>query len=303
MAAPVISNINVSDYTPAQNVRVLVTCDVDFDGAGNAVAKIEWGVGDYSNEVIMDNTLGDTYEGEIPGQLDGVIVQWRLNMSSNAGDTVENQSNIEWQEADRIILITQDNQLGSSDLLAVQSPLSFLIDFTYVGSAPNVLYCDIYNSDDDLLDTFKCIPYKDLVPGLRQFIFIADSVLRGYMDDFEEFVQTSGTFQFVDNITTEFKLTFRDPDDIALSVSTEFTACHASRQFGENPNMIEIFNNEIDCYITSENKPVYVYFYNDDPANIVTVEDQSFSEQIALDYDDTEFADFDDTLFTIDIIE
>lgn len=169
------------------------------------------------------------------------------------------------------ISIHEDNKVGDSDLLAVQSPLAFLVDVTYTGAIPDVLYCDVYDEDSVLLSTFKCIPYQDLLETERRFIFIADSILRGYMDVFDDFVQTVGSFVYVDGITKIFELKFRDPDEGVPDESIIFTAIHASKEFGENPNLSEIFNNESQSYLAPKDGVVYVYFYNDDTSNQVSV--------------------------------
>ena len=56
------------------------------------------------------------------------------------------------------ISISQDNKVDESNLMAVQSPLIFLIDVTYSGDPPDILYCDLQDEDSVLLNTFKCIP-------------------------------------------------------------------------------------------------------------------------------------------------
>ena len=200
------------------------------------------------------------------------------------------------------LTISQNNKVGSSDLMAVHSPLIFLVDVEYSGTDPYFIYVDIYDIDDALLGTFKCIPYLDLLPTIRQFMFIADSVLRGYMDLFNDQIQTNNSFIHIPAITKVFKLVFRDPDGVATDAETTITAIHAASQFGENQNLSSIYLNETQEYLCGVNLPVYVYFYNDSELNTVMVEDQSFQESIALDYDDTEFADFDDRLFTINVI-
>jgi hypothetical protein len=200
------------------------------------------------------------------------------------------------------ITISQDNKVLTSDLMAVHSPLVFLVDVEYSGTDPEILFVDVLDADDTLLGSFKAIPYKDLLPTIRQFMFIADSVLRGYMESFEEFVQGSDTLVAVPDITKQFKLIFSDPDSICPPTELEFVAIHSASQFGSNPNRSDIFNNDPDEYIAIANFPVYVYFYNDDPNNVVTIGDSSVQEVIATDYDDDQFTDFDDRLFLIDII-
>jgi len=160
--------------------------------------------------------------------------------------------------------IYQDNKVGDSDLMAAHSPLTFLIDVTYTGAVPDVLYCDLYDETPTLLATFKCIPYQDLLATERRFLFIADSIIRGYMESFDDFVQSENSLVYVDGITKVFELKFRDPDAGVSDESILFTAIQASRQFGENPNLTDIFNNESQTYLAPLDGIVYVYFYNDD---------------------------------------
>lgn len=169
------------------------------------------------------------------------------------------------------ISIHEDNKVGDSDLLAVHSPLAFLIDVTFTGAIPDVLFCDVYDEDAVLLATFKCIPYQDLLPTERRFIFIADSILRGYMNEFDDFVQTENSFVAVSDITKIFELKFRDPDAGVPDAEVTFTAIQASKEFGENPNLTDIFNNETQIYLAPKDGVVYIYFYNDDPTAAVSI--------------------------------
>jgi hypothetical protein len=169
------------------------------------------------------------------------------------------------------ITIYQNNKVGDSDLLAVHSPLSFLVDVTYSGAVPDILYCDIYDETPTLLTTLKCIPYQDLTPTQRRFILIADSTIRGYMDDFDDFVQSENSFVSVPKITKIFELRFRDPDAGVPDVTFTFTAIHAAREFGESPNLSEVYNNDSDTYYAAKGETVYIYFYNDNASNVITI--------------------------------
>lgn len=196
--------------------------------------------------------------------------------------------------------ISQDNIQDESNLVAVHSPLIFLVNADYTGAAPEVLYCDVYDSDDVLLGRFKCIPYVDLTSTLRQFMFIADSILRGFMESFDDEVQSGGSIEYVDNITKEFTLEFLDTTE-AFTDTVDIVACHAVRQFGEDPNMETIFWNEAKTYYGYENKPVYVYIYNDNIGNIVGTTPGETGFEYALDYDDEIFTDAVDDPFTVTV--
>ena len=166
------------------------------------------------------------------------------------------------------INITQDNFIGDSNLLAVHSPIIFIITANFTGSAPEILYCKVLDNLDDELGVFKCIPYLDVLATSRQFLFIADGILKGFMEPFDDFVQTSGSVEYCPGFTKEFTLRFYgDPSYIITELP--IVAIHASRQFGESVNTEDIFNNEARTYIFLENKQGYVYFYNSDEANVI----------------------------------
>lgn len=199
--------------------------------------------------------------------------------------------------------IVQDNTVGDSDLIAVHNPVVFKINVTYTGSAPDIVYARVFDSTPTLLGTFKCVPYVDVTTNIRQYIFIADSILRGYMEDeFEDFVQTGASLDYCDGITKEFRIDFDDYDTPLPAVPVYFTAIHAARQFGDEngPNAEDIFNNDAKVYYACEEKPVYLYVYNDDEANIIGTTSSIGDDYIACDYDDEDFEDsYDGELFTI----
>ena len=201
-----------------------------------------------------------------------------------------------------LIEISQDNIYNDSDLMPVHSTLVFLVDVTYSGSIPEYIYCDVYNEDSELLGTFKCIPNRDKTLTKREFAFVADEVLRGFMNSYDDFVQSDYSFVSVPDITKFFTLTFRDPGAIASSVSQEIMAVHGAAQFGSNPNLDTVYNNETDTYYTAEGQPIYIYFYNNDATNTVTVEDQSLQTVYAVDYLVENYADASGNLYTINVI-
>jgi hypothetical protein len=194
--------------------------------------------------------------------------------------------------------IAQNNIVGDSNLMAVHSPLIFLINASYSGASPENFYCKVYDEDDTLLGTFKCIPYLDILATLRQFMFIADSILRGFMYDFSDELQSAGSLEHIEDMTKIFKLEF---GDFVTAFTDEITivALHSNRQFGEDINQTEIFNNEDKTYYGYEGKPVYMYIYNDSEANSITTVPIESGYDYALDYDDTIFADAVDEDFII----
>lgn len=172
------------------------------------------------------------------------------------------------------VTVYQDNIIGSNNLVAVHSPLVFLIDVTYTGAVP-VLMCDITIdgvtpvSDDA---TMKCVFHSDISPTVRRFMFRADSMLRAFMEDFEDFIQTSETVVEVLKVKQEFVLVFYDSGDL-FSDTVNIIAFHAKRQFGQTPAISEIYANEDILYIAGSDKPVYIYFFNDSDGAIRTITD------------------------------
>lgn len=189
------------------------------------------------------------------------------------------------------ITISQDNKLTGCNLLAIHNPLVFLIDVTYSGETPQKLYCDVINSESVTLATYQCIPYQD-ISNYRQFAFVADQIIRGEMDDFKDYNSDERVLEFVPNITKQFTLKFYI--DETLSAETDFTACHAARQYGDSPAMQSISQNTNEnTYIAGEGRPVYIYFYNDDETNVITVGSAELEYLRLLDYDSVALLDFD----------
>lgn len=185
-----------------------------------------------------------------------------------------------------LLTVIQDNKvISGSDLLCVHSPLIFIIDAEYTGTAPDAIYVKVQDVPAyTLLGTYKLIPYLDTSSTHRQFIFIADAIIRGLMEDFPDFVQSGQSLVPVADIIKKFSLVFIDTLEAVMGLEVIFMALCATRQFGDNPNAIEIFNNDVDTYHGAVNKPVYVYFYNDLATNVITVEDHISSAEMTGDF-------------------
>lgn len=199
------------------------------------------------------------------------------------------------------ISVYQDNKIGNSDLLPVHSPLVFLIDVSYSGAAPNDLYAILKDENDVELATFNCIPYRDVLSTVRRFAFVANDLIRGYMDGFDDEVTTAFSIAYVNGITKIFKVEFKDPAEAVVSQTIQFTAIHGANQFGDNPNKESIYNNEANTYIGVTNRPVYVYIYNNDENNIITLQQGGLQEVYALDYNDDFFTDYLGNRYTITV--
>lgn len=167
--------------------------------------------------------------------------------------------------------IEQDNVVNGSNLMPIHSPLIFLIDANYSGSPPNSINCEIQDDSGTALVTVQCVPFADLNFTVRRFSFMAHNILQAFMDDFDDFEQPENTFMPVPNINKVFKLVFKDPDAAAADVETTITAVHGVRQFGDQPNLSDQFNNDNEKIYIQEGLPGYVYFYNDNENNVINI--------------------------------
>lgn len=196
------------------------------------------------------------------------------------------------------ISVVQDNFVNGSDLLPVHSPLAFIVDVTFSGDVPDVINVEIYD-DATLLDTYRAIVYRDASETVRQFVFKASQAIRTLLEDFSDFNQASETLLHVPEMSRTLTLRFVDPDNAATYDELTATFLHAAAQYGEAPNKDAIFNNDIDRYYAIQDGIVYVYFYNDDPSNVLTIGGTLADEGNAVDFNDDPFVDFNDDNFTI----
>ncbi len=161
------------------------------------------------------------------------------------------------------ISIYQDNIVDECNLLAVHSPLIFLIDITYNGTAP-LCYCDIYGGSQAIgesTDRFLCTFDSDQSATIRRYRFEADAILRSFMEDFDDFIQSANSVQLVQKVNRQFTLRFFDGEN-QVEESVTIIAFAASRQYGQNAALTDIMNNEDILYLAQKNRPVYIYFYN-----------------------------------------
>ena len=184
--------------------------------------------------------------------------------------------------------IVQNNVTELTNLLSVHNPISFLANVIYVGQAPEHVTVFLSDENNNELGTFSAIPYKDIDANTRQFIFIADKIVRSYLDEFYDYRSELNVIEFVPNITKVMNIWFID-DHTGTYDYCKFVACHASRQFGENQNMIGIeLNQEKTTYIAAVGEVVYVYYYSAREGDIISVDT---NYEYLLDFDGTPFTD------------
>ena len=196
--------------------------------------------------------------------------------------------------------ISQDNIINGSNLMPVHSPLTFLVDVTYTGVDPTILFVDVIH-ESEVLETYKCIPFNDPLANVRTFAFIANDVMKGLMGEFDDFAHLTETLEYVEGRTKLFTLNFYDPDNIATNDSVVIDLVHGAAQFGDNPNFDSIFNNDDQVVYGPDGSWCYVYFYNDDINNVLTIGSPVATLDLASDYDDVIFSDYDDEEFQIDV--
>lgn len=165
------------------------------------------------------------------------------------------------------ITVVQDNKVDSCPLLSVHNPLVFIVEANYTSTAPDTLYV----SESVNSGIYSCIPYSDPQAGKRQFMFIADEIIRGLMGDFDDIVQAGTTNIFRANKTLDLTLTFYDPSTPATDCTIDIIAMAGSRQFGESPSINELYENEDESYVGIVGFPCYCYFFNDSTSNVLTV--------------------------------
>ena len=198
------------------------------------------------------------------------------------------------------ITITQDNKVNGSDLVPIHSPLVFLADANFTGDYPTALYVDVIDGST-LIDTFKAIPYTDVLANVRRFAFVATDVIKPLLGNFDDFHQLNNTLAYVNGMTRVLTLRFYDPANNATEAETTCTFVHGAAQFGDNPNFDTIYNNAASTYYGPDGKIVYIYFYNNDITNILTIDSPTTLIDYAADFDDAIFDDYDDEPFEIEV--
>ena len=166
------------------------------------------------------------------------------------------------------ISIIQDNKIDGWELLSCHNPLCFIAEVDYDGLTPDFIDVELLSGSTSIAK-MKAISFKDSAPKSRQFIFIADAIIRGAMPDFNDEVQGSNTLIHIENITKEFQIVFTYED---LTASTSFVACNASSQFGDEFGACLKNINLPTTYTAGEGGVVYIYMYNWDENNVITMD-------------------------------
>ena len=165
------------------------------------------------------------------------------------------------------IRVIQDIKVDGFALLSVHNPLTFIVEVDYDGLTPD--YCDVELLTDSVsLVKLKAIAYQDTAPKTRQFIFVADEIIRGWMPRFEDEVQAADTLIYIENMTREFTVVFTFEN---LTASIDFVACNASSQFGDIYGACLKDINDPKIYSAGKDGVVYLYIYNWDENNVISM--------------------------------
>mgnify|MGYP001248771633 CR=1 FL=1 len=189
-------------------------------------------------------------------------------------------------------MIFIQSNIADSDMLSVHNPLNFIVQVEHTGTPPDICTVKVKSGGIELAE-FNAIPYADDFTT-RDFLFIADDVIRSYMDDFEDELIGEKEIRRVTNITKDFELEFECNDEI---LTVEFTALHASSQLTEDVDVEEVYFNADAFYTGGEDLPVYIYISAFE-TDVITI-GSAVTEDYALDYDDYVFQDNDGFLFKI----
>ena len=190
------------------------------------------------------------------------------------------------------VSIYQDNKENNVDLMAACSHLIYLIDVEYTGEKPEILAVDVKDKDDNVLGTFQCLEYQDLIDVVR-YRFIASDIIRAYMPQLDDYVSELNNLEYVGN---NYVFTFEFYSG-GFSASTTIDALFAAAQFGETPSLEGIYNNENLIFYGCIGEPMYVYFYNISESTNLSVNNPSDDDDAYLDYDDVAFLDENDYIF------
>ena len=166
------------------------------------------------------------------------------------------------------VRIIQDNKVDGWELLSVHNPLVFIAEVDYDGTTPDTISVRL-ESDSVVIFEGNAITFKDSAPKTRQFVFLADTFIRGVMPDYDDEVQGAGTLIPIQNITKPFTITFTYEN---ITASTSFVACNASSQFGDEYGACLKDINLPKTYTAGEGGVVYLYMYNWDENNVISMD-------------------------------
>lgn len=182
------------------------------------------------------------------------------------------------------LTISKDNIIGDCNVLSVFNPLIFYCDAEFTGIAPENLYWNLKDANDNLLYSGRCIPYVYITLSELRFLLNISPFCKKYFTDLSDSYQPTESFLPVANTQIQFTLEFFDSENLYTLVSVNFIGLMSTRQRGQTEANTEIYNNETEYIIAPAGFPIYVYFWNNDVLNQLGINTESKFEY-ALDND------------------
>lgn len=192
--------------------------------------------------------------------------------------------------------IIKDNIEGNCNVLSVFNPLLFWANATYTGLAPDNLYFDIEDGENNIFVSGRMIPYGDN-GFVRLFILDIAPFIKKYFTEISDQYQPVGSLVYIENTQKPFTLRIKDENEAPNIIETvEFIGLLSTRQFGQSEANVEIFENQNEKIIAPIGIPINVYFWNDNEANELAINQVI---EYAVDYNGDQFIDFNNDNFII----
>ena len=163
--------------------------------------------------------------------------------------------------------IIQDNIISGKALLSVCNPLTFIIQCTYVMPPPDFISVTIKRADNQIMFEGIAPVYSDVSAGVRQYIFVADQILRGMITtekSLEDVIipayPTAGYNALID-YCYYFNIIFTAG---SFTDSTTFFGLYGSNQFGSSPCEVDLYDEADATFIAYKDYPVYLYYFDYD---------------------------------------
>lgn len=194
-----------------------------------------------------------------------------------------------------------NNSVGLTDFIAIDSHFVILVQVDHGGN-PNDLAFEIRDLDDNTnYVNGICVPYKD-ISYLSRIFWVDCSLFAKSLFDIDSLndeAQITGSLQEIDKINKRmiiyFTYTFEYGETDTITYS--FVATRGVRQFGETSSIDNV--NDIKVYTSVAGGECYLYIYNDDENNIITVDGINFDTNYATDLDGSIYTDYNGDRYTI----
>lgn len=167
-----------------------------------------------------------------------------------------------------MLQIIRKDYTEQCNLLAAHNPIIFDFELTDDGITivPDSLPVEIYDDDGTLLGTFNAVKNTE-VGSVYTYLLYADEIFRAFMPDFDDLPhEIDRNLEYVESATKVFVITASYGENTIIE---QVVCMHAARQYGVQPALLNIYNNDDEVYFASPGYPVAIYFYNNDTNNII----------------------------------